>query len=44
MIIDLILLYGYCILILVNGCGQCPQFVHSREIFIIKMILIIQII
>ena len=29
---------------LVNGCGQSPQFVHSREIFIIKMILIIQII
>ena len=23
-----------------NECGQCPQFVHSREIFIIKMILI----
>ena len=34
----------YDIILFVNGCGQCPQFVHSREIFIIKMILIIQII
>ncbi len=37
-------LLKYDIPISVNNCGQCPQFVHSREIFIIKMILIMQII
>ena len=26
------------IMMAVNGCGQCPQFVHSRMIFIIKII------
>ena len=24
------------IILLVNGCGQCPQFVHRIKIFIIR--------
>ena len=28
----------YDILILVNGCGQCPQYVHVREILIVLVI------
>ena len=27
-----------------NGCGHCPQFVHSRKKFIVKIVPIILII
>ena len=28
----------YDILILVNGCGQCPQYVHVGEILVVQVI------
>ena len=34
----LFILLLYSRMIAVNGCGQCPQYVHVREILIVQVI------